>query len=169
MSRVSTSQAVSEGEVLRPRRGGGQSSQLKGPVTEALYEMRHLMAASNQGAAIVPKMERRRFKPYNASQDTTTGGPQSAHKPTGVIQVVQPQTHDFPNATHVIASPKTPRDAHKPDTARSSGLPSGRRSAEEDPKLESQRSQDSQRTSSAYRLALDDLNTEDISDIEEIM
>ena len=182
MSRVS----LSQGEIRRPRpRSAGQ---IKGPVTEALFEMKHLMAASNQGAQIIPRVERRRFKPYTPQanegnlpespslkspsydpnhQSSSTAPVRSPRKPTTPGSVV----HSTPKPPIMVAEgpQMVPQDANR------SSFESAWKSQQElkksnDDQILSQRSQESPRTSSAFRLPLDALNSEEtISDIEEIM
>ena len=185
VTRSSLSQLVSEGEV-RPQRAT-HWSEIKGPVTEALYEMKHLMAASNQNSLTVPKVERRRFKPYSSSQganetviDHVSGieitglCPSSSRGSSNVAEGMglsnrgaesstSPKVHA---SSHDGVTENVKLEPHPPDTERSStGVRSARKHQSNDDS-----NMDSARTSSAYKLPLDALNTEgSISDIEDVI
>ena len=186
VTRSSLSQLLSEGEV-RPARPT-HWSEIRGPVTEALYEMKHLMAASNQKSSTVPKVERRRFKPYssqtgnetveNVSGIEITGlVNQQSHSRDGVVggtvmglDSVGPEVSTISKveASRLAEAQENVRfvEPHPPDTERSStGVRSARKhQSNEDSIVESAR------TSSAFNLRLDALNTEEsISDIEDVI
>merc|ERR1712226_801984 len=190
LSRVSLSQGELHPRLTRPRSKG----EIKGPVTEALFEMKNLMAASNQGAQIIPRVERRRFKPFTPRSDEensesvslksqnaidtnyqtpSTIPPKSPRKPTSNGSR-GPIVHSTPKPPIMVQ--ERPQEAQLDETNRSS-IDAGQKSQEEelnrksqDDQIVSQRSQESARTSSAFRLPLEGLNTEEtISDIEEIM
>ena len=122
-----------------------------------------------------------RFKPYTPRSDERQPESPSLKSPTyganyqssSTIPTKSPRkgvpvpimVHSTPKSNVASESP----NENQPDTVRSSvGGESVKRSQEDG--LVSQRSQESARTSSAFRLPLDALNTEEsISDIEEIM
>lgn len=180
VTRSSMSQLLSEGEV-RPARAT-HWSEIRGPVTEALYEMKHLMAASNQKSSTVPKVERRRFKPYSSQTGNETAENVSGIEITGLVNQAHSRD-DGVGAGSIGAEVSTISEVkgsglaegqenvrfvepHPPDIERSStGIRSARKhQSNEESNVESAR------TSSAYNLRLDALNTEEsISDIEDVI